>query len=62
MPAFEVTWTIELDADTPEAAALIALDIQRDYESIATCFSVTNLETLDATTVHITTPLASMAQ
>ena len=39
---YRVTWTIDLDADTPEEAARKALEIQRDPESIATCFIVTD--------------------
>ena len=35
-----VTWTIELDEDTAEAAATVAMAIQRDPESTATAFDV----------------------
>lgn len=31
-----VTWTIDLDEDTAEAAAVVALAIMRDQESAAT--------------------------
>ena len=37
---YTVTWVIDLDADSPEDAARKALDVQRDPESIATCFDV----------------------
>lgn len=39
---YHVTWTIDLDAHTFEDAVLIALDIQRDPNSIATHFQVKN--------------------
>lgn len=35
-----VTWTIDLDASSPEEAARLALEIQRDPTSIATVFDV----------------------
>ena len=37
-----VTWQIDLDEDTPEAAALVALAIQRDPGSAANAFDVTD--------------------
>lgn len=37
-----VTWTIDLDEDTAEAAAMVALAIMRDQESTATVFDVTD--------------------
>ncbi len=40
--SFFVTWEIDIDACSPEEAALEALKIQRDPESIATVFTVTN--------------------
>jgi hypothetical protein len=43
MPFYKVTWTIELDADTPKEAALLAQDIQHqrmDWGNTATCFEV----------------------
>jgi len=40
MPTYKVKWEIELDADSPQAAADQALEIQRDWMSIATNFSV----------------------
>ena len=35
-----VTWTIELDEDTAEAAAMVALAIMLDHESAGTVFDV----------------------
>lgn len=40
MPDYRVKWEIDIDAKTPEEAAKMALDIQRDENSIATCFEV----------------------
>jgi hypothetical protein len=37
---YRVTWTIDIDAKSPKAAAKEALRIQRDPESIATHFEV----------------------
>lgn len=37
---YRVTWDIEIDADSPKAAAEEALIIQRDTMSIATVFNV----------------------
>ena len=37
---YQVTWTIELEADSPEEAARYALEIQRDEASTATVFVV----------------------
>lgn len=37
---YRVTWVIDLDASDPEEAARLALEIQRDPESIATHFLV----------------------
>lgn len=40
MTTYAVVWGIEIDADSPQEAARIALDIQRDPESIATVLYV----------------------
>jgi hypothetical protein len=40
MPEYCVDWCIDLNADTPILAALRALDIHRDPDSIATVFDV----------------------
>lgn len=37
-----VIWTIDLDEDTAEAAATVALAIMRDHESTATVFDITD--------------------
>ena len=37
---YHITWRIEVEADSFEHAAQIALDIQRDPSSIATQFEV----------------------
>ena len=37
---FRVSWAIDIDADSAEAAAREALRIQRDPDSIATVFTV----------------------
>ncbi|MGY3341134.1 hypothetical protein ACVW0K_007327 [Streptomyces filamentosus] len=40
MPEYSVSWTIEVDADTPALAAVAALTVQRDPASWATVFTV----------------------
>lgn len=40
MKEYRVTWTIEVDGETPSEAALMARAIQRDPNSIATVFEV----------------------
>ena len=45
MNAYLVTWEITIDADSPHEAAQKALDIQRNPSSIATVFSVEDLDT-----------------
>ncbi len=37
---YQVIWAIDLDAESHEEAARLALEIQRDPESAATCFAV----------------------
>ena len=39
---YRVVWEIDIDADSIEDAARKALEIQRDPESTATCFTITN--------------------
>ena len=39
---YYVTWSIEIEATSPKVAAEIALKIQRDPESIATVFMVSD--------------------
>jgi hypothetical protein len=40
MQLFTVTWVIDVEAESPEGAAIEALNIQRDPTSIATIFMV----------------------
>ncbi len=40
MQTYLVRWEIEIDATTPDAAALEALSIMRDPDSLATVFEV----------------------
>ena len=48
MPEYLVNWAIEINADSPEAAAEEALRIHRDKDSYATVFEVNELvETKD---------------
>lgn len=42
-----IRWEIDIDADTPEAAAREALRIQRDPDSIATVFDVFDEDGVD---------------
>lgn len=37
---YVVSWSIEVDAESPEEAAQLALEVQRDPSSDATVFSV----------------------
>jgi len=39
---FSVSWNIDIDAETPEQAARIALEIQRDPVGTATVFEVSD--------------------
>jgi hypothetical protein len=40
MSSYRVTWVIDIEAESKQAAALTALRIQRDPSSIATVFEV----------------------
>jgi hypothetical protein len=40
MSKYLITWQMELEAETPQKAALVALEIQRDPASTATVFDV----------------------
>lgn len=53
MKTYLVTWEIDIDADSPEAAAREALRIQRDAASSATVFRVWGEDGID-TTVDLT--------
>jgi len=43
--SWRVIWEIDLEADSPEEAAIAAREMQEDAESIATVFTVINSET-----------------
>lgn len=40
MRSYLVTWEMEFDAESPQAAAKLAREAQRDPESLATVFNV----------------------
>ena len=40
MKTYRVVWVMDIDADTAESAARIALNVQRDPQSTATVFEV----------------------
>lgn len=40
MALYQVTWKIDVEAESPEQAAEVALETQRDPASIATVFEV----------------------
>jgi hypothetical protein len=42
---YNVVWNIQIEAETPEEAARLALEIQRDPSSEATYFNVTDSQT-----------------
>jgi len=50
---YKVTWTIQLDADDPRQAAVLAKQIMMDPDSIATVFDVTNEETSEKTEIDL---------
>lgn len=41
---YTVTWIIDIDADTPEEAAALALTIQKQQFSLATIFDVVSAD------------------
>ena len=51
---YQVTWTLTVDAESPKAAAEHALEIQRDPESIATVFVVSDTATGEVSQVDLT--------
>lgn len=53
MADYLVTWQIDIEADSPEEAAEIALRIQRDAGSDATCFEVSDKDSLINTVVDL---------
>ena len=52
MATYLVTWTIDIDAESPEEAAVEALRIQQDPESEADHFEVKNQKTKKVTAVN----------
>ena len=40
MAEYDVTWRVQISADSPEEAAKIAQEYQRDPDSLATVFDV----------------------
>ena len=48
MNSYKVIWAIDIEADSHQEAAEIALDIQRDPDSIATIFEVTDTDNKEA--------------
>ncbi|MBA7709946.1 hypothetical protein ES703_118872 [subsurface metagenome] len=42
MPDYNVKWEIDLNADSPQEAAIEAMRVQRDVSSIASVFTVTD--------------------
>ncbi len=53
MNEYLVTWKIDMDADNPSEAAVCALITQRDPESTAVVFEVTDKNTLVTTEVDL---------
>jgi hypothetical protein len=53
MPSYIVTWSIDIEADTPEHAAVAALAIQRNPESTAVVFEIIDRAGGHATTVDL---------
>ena len=50
---YRVTWEIDVEAETPEDAAKEALSIQRDIDSEAVVFGVTDTDTALHKTVDL---------
>ena len=40
MPFYKVVWTIEIDAENIKEAAIIANEIQKDPDSVATTYEI----------------------
>lgn len=51
--SFKINWTIELDAPNELEAALLALEIQRDTDSSALAFTVTEIGTGNPVNVNL---------
>lgn len=54
MPEYYIEWRIELDADNPTEAARRALEIQRNPESIATVFHVSEADNGEEEVIDLT--------
>lgn len=54
MKSYRVTWSIDLDAESPKTAAEAALRMQRDETSIATFFEVAELDRRGMPSKYIT--------
>jgi len=53
MTQYRVVWEIDIDAETPDDAAEAALLVQRDPDSIATFFTVEDLETGERASIDL---------
>lgn len=53
MNRYFLTWTIDIEASSPEQAARKALDIQRDPNSSATVFDVVEHNTKKVITIDL---------
>lgn len=42
MNSYVVTWVVDIDADDPREAAVVAREIMQDHDSIANVFIVTD--------------------
>lgn len=54
-----VSWTLEIEAETPEQAARLALAIIQEPDTLATRFVVTDPETEEETLVDIGAPFGT---
>ena len=57
MKSYLVTWKIDIDADSPEEAAIKALQIQRDQESEADHFEIKDKKTKKVKRVNALTAM-----
>ena len=53
MPHYIVTWQVEIEADSPEAAAQAAREMQLDPTASATTFIVDDPVAQEAVPVHV---------
>ena len=51
--SYTVSWTIEIDATSPEVAAQMAKEIQQDEESTANIFVVINDKTKEKSVIDL---------